>query len=233
MSFSRIAIAAAVCFLFRLAPLMGQAQATTDTLPRPQTARWELGIDLLPLIDKNALPKATLFFRRNYAIQNHKCRAWRLRVGLDSEIRDAYAFDGLLTGEYTTYAPYLSIGHEWKQRFKRYSWYWATDVSGQYLYSNQYYLVSGDDFYYDVKVRNFDIAFNGIVGCQAHLFRNLSLGLESAFVVKYSEQHIDFISNDRTTFGGDDTSKFNTSIQPFVALNIIYALQKHKKNVKK
>jgi hypothetical protein len=197
------------------------------------TPKWEVGLDLLGLFNENKLPKASLFFRRNYAITNHKCKALRFRVGLDSEIRDGYTFDGLLTGEYTTYAPYLSVGHEWKQNFKRHSWYLATDLSGRYLYSNQYYLVSGDDLYFDDKIRDFDISISGVLGYQINLIRNLSLGLESAILVKYSEQHTDSISNDGLSFGGDDYSQLTTTIQPFMAVNLVYSLQNHKKNVKK
>lgn len=209
---------------------MGQTSKTDSTALTP---KWEVGLDLLGLFNENNVPKASIFFRRNYAITSQKCKALRFRIGLDSEVRDGYTFEGLLTGEYATYAPYLSLGHEWKQNFRRYSWYFATDLSGRYLHSNQYYLVSGDDFYYDVKVRDFDLFLNGIIGYQIHLIRNLSIGVESSVVVKYSEQHIDLISNDKTTIGGDDYSQLTTSIKPFMTVNLFYSLQHHKKNVKK
>lgn len=83
--------------------------------------KWEVGLNLLSLFNEGNVPKASIFFRRNYAISNQKCKALRFRIGLDSEIRDGYTFEGLLTGEYKTYTPYLSIGHEWKQAFKRYN----------------------------------------------------------------------------------------------------------------
>jgi hypothetical protein len=204
-----------------------------DTIPRMQVAKWEVGVDLLGLFNENNVPKTSIFFRRNYAISNQKCKALRLRIGLDTEIREGYAFDSLLLGDYTTYAPYLSIGHEWKQNFKRYSWYFATDISGQYFCSNQYYLVSGDDLYYDDKIRNFNLNFNGVIGYQVNVFRGLYIGVESALLVKYSEEHYDSISNDKLSFGQEDHSRLTTSIKPFMTVNLIYSLQKHKKNVKK
>ena len=219
-------------FLMFFVPLLvsGQTIKRDSAIYIP---KWEVGLDLLGLFNEGNVPKASIFLRRNYAISNQKCKALRMRIGLDSEIRDGHSYDGLLTGEYTTYAPYLSIGHEWKRNFNRQSWYVASDLSGRYLYSNQYYLVSGDDFYYDVKIRDFDLSLNGILGYQVNLSRYLSIGLESAVILKYSEQHLDLISNDRTTIGGDDYTQFTTSIQPFMAINLIYALQNPKKNGKK
>jgi hypothetical protein len=229
MNGSKLFISILLIFMF---PYFGAGQSTkSDSIT--YVPKWEVGLDLLGLFNEGNVPKASIFIRRNYARSSQKCKAMRLRVGLDTEIRDGYTFDGLLTGEYTTYGPYLSIGHEWKRIFSRYCWYFGTDLSSQYLFSNQYYLVSGDDFYYDVKVRDFDVLLNVILGYQIKLIGNLSLGIESALILKYSEQHIDIISNDRSTVGGDDYSNLNTSIQPFMVVSLIYSLQNHKKNGKK
>ncbi|MCC6411986.1 MAG: hypothetical protein IT270_10025 [Saprospiraceae bacterium] len=220
-----------LCFVLFFSEFgIGQSNKADSTY---YPSKWEVGLDLLGLFNEGNVPKASIFFRRNYARSIQKCKALRFRVGLDSEIRDGYTFDGLLTGEYTTYGPYLSLGHEWKQNFNRFSWYVATDLSGRYLYSNQYYLVSGNDLYYDDKIRNFDIALNGILGYQIRVLKNLSIGIESAIIVKYSEQHSESISNDQSSYGGDDYSQLTTSLQPFMTINLIYSLQKHKTNDKK
>lgn len=218
--------------LLSFAPF-GVGQTTKTDSSAYLTPKWEAGLDLLGLFNEGYIPKGSVLLRRNYAISKQRCKALRFRIGVDSEIRDGYTFDGVLTGEYTTYAPYLSVGHEWKQLFKRHSWYVATDLSAQILYSNQYLLVSGDDNYDDVKVRDFDIALSGVLGYQINLIGNLSLGVESAFIVQYAEQHSDIVNNSQTAFGGDDYTRFLTAIRPFMAVNLIYALQKHKKNVKK
>jgi len=210
----------------------GSGQSTKADSSAYLTPKWEAGLDLLGLFNEGYIPKGSVFLRRNYAISKQHCKALRFRIGVDSEIRDGYAFDGVLTGEYATYAPYLSVGHEWKQLFKRHSWYVATDLSAKILYSDQYFLTSGDDKYDDVKIRDFDLALHGVIGYQIHLFRNLSIGVESALVVQYSEQHSDVVDNTMTAFGGDDYTRFTTAIRPFMAVNLIYSLQKHKKNVK-
>jgi len=220
----------ALIFILFLPNLGFGQKIKLDTIA--QIPKWEVGLNLLGLFDENHVPKTSIFFRRNYDRTNQKCKALRFRVGLDSEIRDGYSHDGLLLGEYMTYSPYLSIGHEWKHYSKRQYWYMATELSGNYQYSNQYFLVSGDDFYYDVKIRDFDLALNGILGYQFNLTNKFAIGAESAFIVKYSEQHRDIVSNDSTTFGGGNYSNLTTSILPFMTINLIYSLQKNKKNVK-
>jgi hypothetical protein len=207
----------------------GQSGKSDSTLI---PSKWEVGIDLLGLFNENTVPKASIFFRRNYAINQQRCKALRLRIGMDTEVRDAYAHDNVLLGKFNTYSPYLTVGHEWRQLFKRQSWYFATDICGQYLYNDQFFLVLRNDIYDDVKVRNFNVAFNGILGYQINLIKNLSIGVESAFIVRYTEQHSEIIRSDGAAEGGDDWSNFTTSIKPMMTVNLFYSLQNHRKNVK-
>jgi hypothetical protein len=218
-------------FILTISPFFALGQTKADTVNL--VSKWEVGLDLLGLFNENNVPKSSIFFRRNYAIANNKCKALRFRIGLDSEKRDGYKYDGLLLGEYMTYAPYLSVGHEWKKVFKSYRWYIGCDAFGSYTHSNQYYLYSGDDKYENLKIRNVELGMSGLMGFQINLLKYLSLGIESALLVQYSEQHSDSINNTQTAIGGEDDSKLTTTIKPFMAINLIYSLQNNKKHVKK
>jgi hypothetical protein len=235
MFLSRVIVTAAFVLLFALAPVLGQV---ADTIPRTQVAKWEVGVDLLPLIDKHKLPEATLFFRRNYAIQNHKCQAWRFRLGLDSENRDVKtSFDNVILAQRHTYAPYLSIGHEWKRIMPRYRWFMAIDVIGTGTYADQYFLVDiSGPVYDDWDIRDYQVGLNGIVGFQVYLTKYLSISAESALDIRYVRKKLDTIGTTggvMGSYGGEYGEYLNTSISPLLSLGLNYSLQINKKNAKR
>jgi hypothetical protein len=61
----RILIPLILCFTFKL-----YAQQTDSS------KKWEMGVDLLPLINKNKLPDKSIFVRYHIKDRN---RAWRFR----------------------------------------------------------------------------------------------------------------------------------------------------------
>jgi hypothetical protein len=226
-----------VALLLSAMPLGAQsarrtASADSDTIFRKN---WEVGLDLLGLVNENNVPKTSLFIRRTYAGSNHKSRAWRFRLGMDSEWLKGNDFEGIPTGEYNIYAPYFLIGHEWRHRLKRSTWYFATDVSGMYYYGDRI-VYQGLNNYDEVKVRNLQLSANGVLGYQVHVFGNLSLGIESVLTVTYWDEHVDVKPLDGGAFGGfggDDRYQLLTAIKPFMTINLFYSLQTHKKNAKK
>ncbi len=206
----------------------GFGQTATDST---QIQKWEIGIDLLGLIDKNKVPEASIFIRRNYGFRNNKCKALRFRIGMDTEKRLVKAWDGHLIDDYKGYSPYIAFGHEWKTIFPKYRWFFGIDVVGSFTRSNQYYSVGSTTYYYDT-IRNYTIGLNGLTGFQMNLTKYLSITLESAALIKYEKKYL--YSRDLPwSQGGENSKRFFTKIEPIMVLNLIYSLQKHKKNVKK
>lgn len=75
---------------------------------------WEVGTDLLWLIDKNQLPANNLFFRRNYTAKQGTRHAWRLRLGVDISLRDSVNINDPIDNELNETYLLILLGHEWQ-----------------------------------------------------------------------------------------------------------------------
>jgi len=220
-------------FWVLLATPFTHGQSTEKALNSSLPAKWEIGIDVLPLIKMNHLPQNTLFFRRNYAVNDRTCKAFRFRVGVDAEDRYVItSFDDYLIADRRNYAPYLGIGHEWKFLYNKYRWYIATEISGQLLYGNNKYLSShnGVPVRIDLKVRNQSITGNGILGLQYKIGNRLFISAESSVEINYRHEWSKGIGrNDQGTVvsnPGEDRVVFSSKFIPIFSLNLNYSLQK-------
>jgi hypothetical protein len=221
-----------ICFCL----LSCYAQGKNDSIP--VASKWEVGIDLLPLIKLNQLPAKSLFFRRNYHVSPNRCNAWRFRLGTDSENRVANTFDDELTGDYQSYVPYVRIGHEWRFISGRYSWFTGFDFTGRYEYTNWNRLtdvVNNSELFADEKIRNYDIGFSWIIGGSLKFSKRLGVSIESSIDALYIRQKSNLItvikpSNTINSIGGVTRKRLTTNIQPLLSININYSIQKfHKK----
>jgi len=216
-------------------------QETEKTLNSSLPAKWEIGIDVLPLIKMNHLPKNTLFFRRNYAVNDRTCKAFRFRVGVDAEdkfVKTSFGNDVLEDSR--TYSPYLALGHEWKFLHNKYRWYVGAEVSGQLKHGNADlvdYSPFGSPDFEDIKVRNQYITGNGIFGLQYFIANKLSISVESSLEIRYSHERLETEGrgSDGTLFsyGGEDWTVVTSKIIPIFSFNLNYSLLKRQKNAKK
>ncbi len=226
--------------MFWLKPY-ASCQSTENTLNSSLPAKWEIGIDLLPIIKMNHLPQNTLFFRRNYAINDRTCKAIRFRIGLDAE--DLYAitpYDNALLGDLTTYSPYLALGNEWKFLYGKYRWYVGTEISGQITHTNFYTIVPeafGPAKYEDLKIRNQYITGSGIFGLQYAIGSKLFISVESSVNIKYSHERTDTVGFDdnsvQISVGREDRTVLTPKIIPIFSFSLNYSLQKKHNSVKK
>jgi hypothetical protein len=114
-----------------LLALHWQAQAqlsTTDgslTFPR---MRWDVGTDLLWLINKNTLPATLVFVRYNVQPKNHLPGAIRLRLGLDWSTSDSAKFVGVYHSDRVKkFTPFLRVGYEWQVQKGRHQFFYGAD----------------------------------------------------------------------------------------------------------
>jgi hypothetical protein len=222
--------------MFWLKPY-ASCQSTENTLNSSLLAKWEIGIDLLPLIKMNHLPQNTLFFRRNYAINDRTCKAIRFRIGLDAENRYVTTpFDNALIADINTYSPYLALGNEWKFLYGKYRWYIGTEISGQITNSNCHCLLNLP-IYEDRKERNQYITGSGIFGVQYAIGSKLFISVESSVNIKYTHERTDTVGFDangiQISVGREDLTVLTPKVIPIFSFSLNYSLQKKYTSIKK
>ncbi|MBP6825006.1 MAG: hypothetical protein KA165_00465 [Saprospiraceae bacterium] len=208
------------------------AQASADTLVQNH---WELGVDVLSLFDKNNVPAATIFARYNYRQQLTKGRAWRFRVGLDSERRDFDSDGRDSTDIYRGWSPYLSIGHEWQFGADRCRWYTGFDVTGQYARLNaRYLIVPPGNAIIDIHKKEITVGTSVIAGFQYAFTRYFAISIESALNVAY--YYFQYNGQELWPAGGygfEKDRKITTTIKPFWVIQFTYIIHKDYGNRKK
>jgi hypothetical protein len=209
-------------------------QSAENTLHSFIPAKWEIGIDLLPLIKMNHLPQNTLFFRRNYAINDRTCKAFRFRVGLDAENTYATAHNGKPPiADNKVYSPYLALGNEWKFLHGKYRWYVGAEISGQITHANLFFIiptVPSSPTYDNQKIRNQYITGGGIFGLQYAIGNKLFISVESSVDVKYTHERLDTVGKNAngvlSSVGGEDRTVITSKVIPIFSFSLNYSLQK-------
>lgn len=224
------------CFVMFLTIYSTSAQSAEKDFNDQIPAKWEVGIDILPLFKMSHLPQNTLFFRRNYAINDRACKAFRFRMGFDSEDRYAIrSLDSSVLVDNTTYSPYLALGHEWKFLHRQYRWYIGTEASGQLTHENLDFL--GIDpaaaTYNNHKIRNKYLAVNGIFGLQYFIANKISISVESSVEIRYIHEKLETIGRGSNgtlvSYGGYDRTVITSNITPVFSFNFNYSLEKRSK----
>lgn len=226
------------CILFIMFTLdcnaQGAAKADNTFLPH-----WEIGVDLLPLIDKENAPANSLFARCNYYQKGGKGRAWRLRAGVETEIRDFIDIVHWEPSTFRTYAPYVSFGHEWQHVSKGFRWFAAVDGSGSYNKGDFFYLANiTDSLQEKVIIKDWTLGATGILGFQVRLFPNIWLSSEAAVAASYWHHHYKNDSYYSGVFSPGNLSEgtdkiFRFQVHPLYVIHLIYSLKKpHHENKK-
>jgi len=227
-------IVVSTLLLFMTAALQAQSKAPMkrDSFPRNS---WEIGVDVLSLFEKNNVPAASIFFRRNYAQSAFRGKAWRFQVGMDTEVRNFDSNARFFPDTWRSYCPYLGIGHEWQFSQNRFKWFAGVDLTSSYQVSDTYQLLSiADSTVVDAHLETLNIRLNGILGAQWALTKSLSVALESSFFIQYESYFLNSPSGKyntpQETWGQTmiEDKKFTTSFQPFWAITFIYQISSHE-----
>ena len=230
----------AACIFFMVHALEGTAQ-TGKTDSASFHPHWEIGVDLLPLIDKENAPKNSLFARRNYFQKNGLGRAWRLRAGMEVEVRDFSDVAHWTPSTFRTYAPYLTLGHEWQHVSKGFRWFVGIEGSGSYAGKKDFYLsafVLSDSLRQKVAVNEWSVGVSGIIGFQVRLSSNIWLSSEAALLSNFWHYHIKVDNYYRgilaTGFKSEDFDDiFSLKVQPMYVINLIYSIKSNRHENKK
>lgn len=224
--------------LFTVAAIDCKAQnAKVDTSFHPH---WEIGVDLLPLIDKENAPKNSLFARRNYFQQNGKGKAWRMRAGVEVEKREFIDVGRWTPDTYRTYEPYLSIGHEWQHISKGFRWYYGMEGFGSYYRQEFEYLTSAAD---SIREGGFseelNIGISTLIGFQISIATNLFISSEANLTGFFRRHHTDSyaIYGDSPGNLSGHTYEINevwgTQFRALYVINLIYSIKSKRHEKKK
>ena len=151
------------------------AAQTTDT----DKPKWEVGTDLLWLINKNTLPDYTIFSRWHYKSN----RAIRLRIGTDIRTDPLNQSRGVERANIMA-----RLGHEWSKGIGiKTDLIWGVESNYQKNEIFPYLLppLPNPPFYFPSY--SWQLGGVAFVGCQYFISHNFSLSIESNFKIFYKE----------------------------------------------
>jgi hypothetical protein len=175
--------------------------------------RWEIGIDMLPLIGKNVAPPSISIKKLELKQKNNEFglarRGFRLRAGCTMSSQE-YA----LPFKTDTYDILFRPGYEWDRTIKGVDIFLAVDLVASFQkYYTEYYDGAALRTY---KFRRASVGPSPVVGVNYKIVKNMKLSLETALDLLFT----------RTSRLEHYNSEVSTAIRNgfFIRLSPIYAL---------
>jgi len=209
----------------------GQVKKTSSE--KDTTKQWEIGTDLLWLIDKNQVPPTSLFVRYNFVNIKNQKRAWRFRLGVDNSIYDSAQIVDTRDNEIDIISPYVRVGYEWQREInKKVSYFYGFDASilySQYKAKIVYYapirLLQETD-------RTWEFGAIPFIGFKYRPVNWLAVSTESSFnlIYRVRRQKSKFTDinfpNDPGSNGKIDVNELRTFFRPLTVINLSFYLNK-------
>lgn len=150
---------------------------------------WEVGADLLWLINKNQIPASNLFLRRNYTTKQGARHSWRLRLGVDVSSRDSVNISDPIDNELNETYLLIRLGHEWQYLVdEKALLYFGVDAHFSYdrRYEKRILSIDApqDRLFQDTRTL-YTPGLIGFAGARYHFKPWIALSLESNFEVLY------------------------------------------------
>jgi hypothetical protein len=165
--------------------LYGQAkkeQAKKDTIQN-----WEVGLDLLWLINKNQLPATSIFARHNFVTKTGKHRALRFRLGVNNSYYDSSGINGSLPTKSSIIALFARIGYEWQVPInKQFIFFYGADAN-IFFYQNKYERIvpPSPNFLVRNTFTTWELGVVGLIGFKYRATNWLSISIESTLSAIY------------------------------------------------
>lgn len=198
------------------------------------TKQWEIGLDLLWLINKNQVPATSIFTRYNYLNKKNKLSAWRLRVGIDNNNYDSSQVDNLEPRDINTFSLLLRPGVEFQKSIsKRSLFYYGLDVHF-YVFRQKFYNVvssTPDPNISEGKFKTFEFGLIPFVGFKYYPTKWFALSIESTLSATYRIKR-DKGQTGTVAFPGSggksekNVDDFNIKISPITVVNFSYIINK-------
>jgi hypothetical protein len=193
---------------------------------------WEIGLDLLWLIDKHEIPPTSLFLRYNFYDKKGNAKALRFRIGLHLQSYDSINLGDARPSIANVTHPYLRLGYEWQQKINNEFWFfYGFDLSAQYYHIKSKRLIYFTDIgprLLQVTDKTWQFGIFPLVGFKYHPTKWFSISLEST--VNFSYRMRSYFHKTTTLefpdrLGGHwgiDANDFKTTIQPISVINFSY-----------
>jgi hypothetical protein len=210
-----------------VSPAYAQTQQTEANPAEPYSPyKWEIGTDLLWLINKNQLPAQSVFARYNYQTAAGKSRGVRVRLGLDYMQLDSSGTTYLNRGIDNSFRPLVRIGYEFQQPLGRQMFFYGVDLHLSYFHFNYTRRSFFDQYEHIGKERIFEMGPVLFCGYKYYLTQKLSVSAEFSAQSIYRTRR--FVENGFTIphFGppaserGIQVDEFNFRILPITVINL-------------
>lgn len=176
------------CLSLAIGSTLAQSSQETKLRAAEGVARlpWNVGTDLLWLIDKNTLPSTTLFVKRNVQPENKKPGALRMRVGLGFDTIER----SLTSGQPSLYEAkgfdiLTRLGYEWQIQRGKHQIFYGSDLHLEYNYRYTTVYVPETQAKDEVESRNWNIGPVVFIGYQFFLTSQISFSTEATYGIIY------------------------------------------------
>lgn len=196
---------------------------------KPDTLNsWEVGIDLLWLIDKNQIPETSIFVRYHHK----ENEAIRFRIGVDLYYADTTLIVWSQKGKGGTVAPFIRMGYQWQKDVnERLSYFYGGDIGALYQKISIEKPLRIIDLYYKTS-KTLTLSIIPFLGLNYQLTPSICISTESSLDISYiyrrDEDRIVPISNPNTDGGGRGLFKsniFKTTVLPISVVNLTFKLK--------
>lgn len=205
-------------------------QQKQHTNKKDTTKHWEVGLDLLWLIDKNQVPSTSLFGRYNFVDRKGKAKALRLRVGVLSKTTDSTQVNSVFLINTKESGILVRPGFEWQKGLTpKMKLFYGLDLSVSYAYSkDKRILYVPDPTLFEIEDNNWAFGGHGLLGFKYQLTNTISISSETTLNIYHQSNHRDILSGADPNFpntGGVaklDTRKTDINFTPITVINISF-----------
>lgn len=192
---------------------------------------WEVGTDLLWLIDKNNLPANNLLLRRNYTTENGIRHAWRLRIGVDVSSKDSVNINDPVDNQLNETYLLIRMGHEWQYLVEEKALlYFGGDLQFIYDRTDEKRLLAGNhsESLYQETLSIYIPSISVLIGARYHIKPWLSISMESTFEAAYRIRRNPFkttsveFPDSEGDHGFEDSETVQLSLFPISNINLTF-----------
>ncbi len=215
----KLCLATMLLLLYAGIPPAKAQSPTPDSLTR---YKWEIATDLLWLIDKNTVPRFSVFGRKNITTKDGKHRAWRLRLATDFSKVDSTQINNSTPTDIDQFDGFLAVGYEWQKVRKKFTYFYGTDLLFSYL-SFKYEtnnIIAQQGF--RSKIDDWSLGLVGFFGVKYFISSQLSVSTESSLSILYNSfdrRNSSFPGGSRNSV---DRNELLVRINPLYVLNVSY-----------
>ena len=213
-----------------------KAQTASEIHNKDTINTWEIGTDLLWLIDKNQVPATSLFVRYNFTNKKNKQMAWRLRLGVNTSRKDSSQIADPQDNEKYIFAPYLRSGIEWQNKTSAKSLvFYGVDASLSYSQEKIKTIVTTippPGVLSQEINKTLEAGLIGFIGFKYEPTAWFALSIESSLNIFYTIRRDEFkttsidFPDDEGFHGFIHTNEINIKFTPITIINLSFYLNR-------